>query len=154
MASNATIISSTIPQFPKDSIPDGTNYLDSELHMMTQLQYHRLWRSPILRLPLLFHLQYPHRIQFDSWQDEDGRAHAFMLFNMKPKVTRQFLGKDDETTKEMWDAVQHRYCSTNNTQMIALENQLANLHRADHRFCLYPKTTCFQKPMKKSLCIS
>ena len=49
---------------------------------------------------------------------------------MKPEVARQFLGKDDDTAKEMWDVVQHRYCA-NNAQMIPLENQLANLQVYD-----------------------
>jgi hypothetical protein len=43
MASHATIVSSTIPQLPKESILDGTNYLDWELQIKTLLQYHRLW---------------------------------------------------------------------------------------------------------------
>ena len=33
MASHATIVSSTIPQLPKESILDGNNYLDWELRM-------------------------------------------------------------------------------------------------------------------------
>ena len=43
MAFNTTIISFTIPQLPKESILDGTSYLDWQLHMMTFLQQHRLW---------------------------------------------------------------------------------------------------------------
>ena len=35
MASNATIISFTIPQLPKESIVDEISYLDWELHTMT-----------------------------------------------------------------------------------------------------------------------
>ena len=70
MASNATIISSTIPQFPKEFILDGTNYLESELHMMTKLQYHRLWNivkgtEPLLRL-ILFYLQHPLKVPWNS----------------------------------------------------------------------------------------
>ena len=34
MASHATIVSSTIPQLPKESILDGSNYLDWELQLL------------------------------------------------------------------------------------------------------------------------
>ena len=99
----------------------------------------------------MFHLQYPHRIQFDSWQDEDGPAHAFMLFNVKPQVARQFPGKDEKKAIELWDAVQQRYHRANKAQMMALENQLANTQvsheEVNHKFCLPPKAACF--PRKK-----
>ena len=54
-----------------------------------------------------------------------------MLFNMKPQVAGQFLGKDDETAKELWDAVQQRYHRANKAQIMALENQLANRQVSD-----------------------
>ena len=69
----------------------------------------------------------PRQDAIDSWQDQDGCVHAFMLFNMKPQVAGQFLGKDDETAKEFWDAVQQRYHRANKARMIALGNQLTNL---------------------------
>ena len=63
----------------------------------------------------------------DSWQDKDGHPHAFMLFNMKPQIAHRFRGKDEETEKDLWDAVQQRYHGANKAQTIALKNQLANL---------------------------
>ena len=52
-----TIISSSIPQFPKESIPDGTNYLDSELHMI-------VGSTPTqdMRNQLFFHLQHSQKM--------------------------------------------------------------------------------------------
>ena len=43
MISLATIVSSIIPQIPKESILELNNYMDWELHIKTLLQYHCLW---------------------------------------------------------------------------------------------------------------
>ena len=46
MVSNGTIISSTIPQLPKEIILDGINYLDWELCMMDDLHQNNCKSSP------------------------------------------------------------------------------------------------------------
>ena len=43
MASHATILSSTIPQLPKEFILDVNNYLHWELQIKTFIQHHHLW---------------------------------------------------------------------------------------------------------------
>jgi len=69
--------------------------------------------------------------KIDAWLDKDARAHAFILFNIKPSVARQFVADDAETAAELWHSVQTQYHRENSAQKIALENQLASLKITD-----------------------
>ena len=44
----------------------------------------------------------PTRDAIDSLVTKGGGALAFMLFNIEPQVSHQFLGKDNEAIKELW----------------------------------------------------
>ena len=62
-----------------------------------------------------------------AWLDKDSRAHAFLMFNIKPSIASQFQDRDEETANELWTAIKNRYHRANHFQMIAIESQLANL---------------------------
>jgi hypothetical protein len=53
------------------------------------------------------------------------------VFNIKPSIARQFQEKDEETANELWIAIKSKYHRANHVQMIAIENQLANLQIHD-----------------------
>ena len=135
MASHATIVSSTIPQLPKGSILDGNNYLDWELQIKTLLQYHRLWnvvsdsdkKPPVTSSSSTKSVAGSSNSEIEAWLDKDSRAHAFLMFNIKPSIARQFQDTDEETANELWTSIKKRYHRANHAQMIAIENQLANL---------------------------
>ena len=135
MASHATIVSSTIPQLPKESILDGSNYLDWELQIKTLLQYHRLWnvvngrdkKPPVTSSSSTKSVAGSSTTEIEAWLDKDSRAHAFLMFNIKPSIARQFQDTDEETANELWTAIKKRYHRANHAQMIAIESQLANL---------------------------
>ena len=98
MASHATIVSSTIPQLPKESILDGSNYLDWELQIKTLLQYHRLWnvvngrdkKPPVTSSSSTKSVASSSTTEIEAWLDKDSRAHAFLMFNIKPSIAHQF----------------------------------------------------------------
>ena len=74
--------------------------------MMTLLQQHRLWNivketkyNP--EPTSIVSSSTPTQNAIDSWQANDGRAHAFMLFKLNLQVARKCLGKDVETAKNV-----------------------------------------------------
>ena len=86
---------------------NGNNNPDCELHIMTLLQYHYLGNivngtEPNPKATSIVSSLPSTKATIDSWLGKDGCAHAFMLFNMKPQVAHQFLGKDDGITKDVY----------------------------------------------------
>ena len=72
---------------------------------MTLLQYYLLWNigkgtELNCKETSTISSSTPTQVAINPWLDKDGLAHAFMLFNMKSQVTRQFLDIVDETAKE------------------------------------------------------
>ena len=124
MASHATIVSSTIPRLPKESILDGNNYLDWELQIKTLLQYHRLWnevngsdkKPPVTSSSSVVGSS---NAEIEAWLHKDSRAHAFLMFNIKLSIAHQFQDTNEETANELWTAIKKRYNRANHAQMIA-----------------------------------
>ena len=89
MALHATIVSSTIPQLPKVSILDGSNYLDLELQIKTLLQYHRLWNvvNGSEKKPSTTSSSsttsgvVSSKAEIKAWLDKDSLAHAFLVLS-------------------------------------------------------------------------
>ena len=49
-----------------------------------------------------------------------ARAHAFIMFNIKPTIDRQFQDKEEKAAIELWTSIKSKYHSTNHAQMIVL----------------------------------
>ena len=89
MASHATIVSSTIPQLPKESILDGSNYLDWDLQIKTLLQYHRLWNvvNGSEKKPSATSSSsttsgvVSSKAEIEAWLDKGSLAHAFLVLS-------------------------------------------------------------------------
>ena len=89
MVSDATIISSTIQKLPKESILDGNNCLDWELHVLTLPQYHCISNAaeetkPNPKATSTILSSAPTQVATDSWLDKYSHGQAFMFFSMKP----------------------------------------------------------------------
>ena len=98
MASHATIVSSTIPQLPKESILDGSNYLDWELQIKTLLQYHLVWnvingsekKPPVTSSASNKSVVGSSNVEIEAWLDKDSSAHAFLVFNINRALLVKF----------------------------------------------------------------
>ena len=125
MASHATIVSSTIPQLPKESIFEGNNYVDWELQIKTLLQYHLVWnvingsekKPPVTSSSPTKSVVGSSNTEIEAWLDKDSRAHAFLMFNIKPSIARQFQDTDEETANELQTTIKSRYHRAYHAQM-------------------------------------
>ena len=111
MASHATIVSSTIPQLPKESI------LDWELQIKTLLQYHQLWnvvngsdkKSLVTSSSSNKSVGGSSYVEIKAWLGKDSHAHAFLMFNINLHIAHQFQDTNEETANELWAAIKNRY---------------------------------------------